>query len=100
MPANRGSGGIATRRSAGWCSSACSRTPAWSLDDIDGILNASDVAEWKAIAACRLEVLDQEIARLNGARAYLAGALLCRFDHPATDCKIMGAEIDRRLSYV
>jgi hypothetical protein len=27
----------------------------------------------------------------------LAGALLCRFDHPATDCKILGAEIDRRL---
>jgi hypothetical protein len=23
---------------------------------------------------------------------------LCRFDHPATDCKIMGAEIDRRLN--
>jgi hypothetical protein len=32
------------------------------------------------------------------ARAYLSGALLCRYDHPATDCKIMGAEIDRRLS--
>ena len=31
------------------------------------------------------------------AREVLAGALLCRFDHPATDCKIMGAEIDRRL---
>jgi len=22
---------------------------------------------------------------------------LCRFDHPLTDCAIMGAEIDRRL---
>lgn len=21
----------------------------------------------------------------------------CRFDHPATDCTVMGAEIDRRL---
>jgi hypothetical protein len=23
--------------------------------------------------------------------------LLCRFDHPLTECKIMGREIDRRL---
>jgi DNA-binding transcriptional MerR regulator len=69
-----------------------------ALDDIDGVLNAAGVAEWKAIAARRLEVLDEEIARLNEARAYLAGALLCRYDHPATECKIMGAEIDRRLA--
>ena len=69
-----------------------------ALDDIDGILNAADVTEWKAIAARRLAVLDEEIERLNEARAYLAGALLCRYDHPATDCKVMGAEIDRRLS--
>ena len=69
-----------------------------ALDDINGILNAADVAEWKAIAARRLEVLDEQIALLNQARAYLAGALLCRYDHPATDCMVMGAEIDRRLS--
>ena len=25
-----------------------------------------------------------------------ASALLCRYDHPATDCMVMGAEIDRR----
>jgi DNA-binding transcriptional MerR regulator len=68
-----------------------------ALEDIEGVLNAADVAEWKAIAARRLEVLDEQIARLNEARAYLAGALLCRYDHPATDCKVMGAEIDRRL---
>jgi len=69
-----------------------------ALDDIDGILNAADVSEWKAIAARRLEVLDEEIDQLKQARAYLAGALLCRYDHPATDCKVMGAEIDRRLA--
>jgi DNA-binding transcriptional MerR regulator len=69
-----------------------------ALDEIDGVLNARDVGEWKAIAARRLEVLDEEIAELNRARAYLAGALLCRYDHPATECKIMGAEIDRRLA--
>jgi DNA-binding transcriptional MerR regulator len=69
-----------------------------ALDDIDGILNAGAVAEWKAIATRRLEVLDNEISRLNQARAYLAGALLCRYDHPATDCKIMATEIDRRLA--
>jgi MerR family redox-sensitive transcriptional activator SoxR len=69
-----------------------------ALDDIAGVLDAAEVAEWKAIAARRLEVLDGEIARLNEARAYLAGALMCRYDHPATECKIMGAEIDRRLA--
>jgi hypothetical protein len=30
----------------------------------------------------------------------LRGALSCRFDHPATDCQAMGAEIDRRLDRV
>jgi DNA-binding transcriptional MerR regulator len=69
-----------------------------ALDDIDGILNAQTVTEWKPIAARRLEVLDEEIAKLNEAREYLAGALFCRYDHPATDCKIMGREIDRRLA--
>jgi hypothetical protein len=62
------------------------------------VLGASDVEEWKAVARDRLEVLDAEIARLQEARAYLSGALLCRFDHPATDCRVMGAEIDRRLA--
>ncbi|MGZ4756057.1 MAG: MerR family transcriptional regulator [Acidimicrobiia bacterium] len=68
-----------------------------SLDDIAGILEAPDVATWKSIARTRLEVLDEEIERLQQARAYLAGALLCRYDHPATECRIMGLEIDRRL---
>jgi len=69
-----------------------------ALDDVDGIFKAADVAEWKAIATRRLAVLDEEISRLNEARAYLAGALLCRYNHPATECKIMGTEIDRRLT--
>jgi DNA-binding transcriptional MerR regulator len=69
-----------------------------ALVDIAGILEAVDVSEWKAIATRRLEALDDEIATLLEARMYLSGALHCRYDHPATDCKIMGAEIDRRLS--
>ena len=69
-----------------------------ALDDIERILDAATVAEWKAIASERLGVLDEQIERLQQAREYLAGALLCRFDHPATDCKVMGAEIDRRLA--
>jgi DNA-binding transcriptional MerR regulator len=69
-----------------------------SLDDIRGILDATTVAEWKAIASARLELLDEEIERLERARGYLTGALFCRFDHPATECKVMGAEIDRRLA--
>ncbi len=69
-----------------------------ALVEIAGILDASDVAEWKAVAAHRLEALDAQIVTLHQAREYLSGALLCRYDHPATDCKIMGAEIDRRLA--
>ena len=68
-----------------------------SLDDIAGILGAATVDEWKAIALGRLEALDQEIERLEHARSYLQGALLCRYDHPLSECAIMGAEIDRRL---
>jgi len=69
-----------------------------SLDDIAGILAAPDVGSWKAIAQQRLETLDAEIESLENARAYLGGALLCRYDHPATECRIMGAEIERRLA--
>jgi DNA-binding transcriptional MerR regulator len=69
-----------------------------SLDDIAGVLDAPDVDAWKAIASRRLAVLDGEIERLQQAREYLAGALMCRYDHPCTECGIMGAEIDRRLA--
>ena len=69
-----------------------------SLDDIAGVLSAGSVDEWKAIAGERLQVLDEEITALEQARTYLSGALLCRYDHPATECKVMGAEIDRRLA--
>ncbi len=68
------------------------------LDDIAGILAAGSVEEWKAIGRERLAVLDAELERLQQARTYLQGALLCRYDHPASDCRIMGAEIDRRLA--
>jgi MerR family redox-sensitive transcriptional activator SoxR len=68
-----------------------------TLDEVDGILRAATTAEWKPIAGQRLAVLDKQIAQLQRARELLAGALLCPFDHPATDCKTMGAEIDRRL---
>ena len=69
-----------------------------ALSDIAGIFDAADATEWKSVATRRLEALDNQIATLRQARAYLSGALLCRYDHPARDCKIMGAEIDRRLA--
>jgi DNA-binding transcriptional MerR regulator len=69
-----------------------------TLADIAGILDAPDLASWKQIASQRLTALDEEIRRLQLAREYLGGALLCRFDHPATDCQIMSAEIDGRLA--
>jgi len=69
-----------------------------ALGEIAGILDAVDMGEWKAIARRRLEAIDEQIAILQQARAYLSGALFCRYDHPMTDCQIMGAEIDRRLS--
>jgi MerR family transcriptional regulator, copper efflux regulator len=68
-----------------------------SLDDIDGVLNAASIDEWKEIGQRRLEALEADIVRLENARSYLQGALLCRFDHPLTECKVMGTEIDRRL---
>jgi MerR family transcriptional regulator, copper efflux regulator len=69
-----------------------------SLDEIGAILEAERVEDWKVIGRRRLVALDEEIARLQLARTYLDGALLCRYDHPATDCQIMGREIDRRLA--
>ena len=68
-----------------------------SLQDICGILGASAAAEWKEIGRRRLELLDSEIDRLERARTYLSGALLCPFDHPLTGCDVMAAEIDRRI---
>jgi MerR family redox-sensitive transcriptional activator SoxR len=69
-----------------------------SLDDIAGILAAPDVTAWKAIARARLDALDEEIQSLQRARAYLGAALMCRYDHPARHCRVMNAEIDRRLA--
>ncbi len=68
-----------------------------SLDEVSGVLNAATAAKWKSIAGQRLAALDEQIAQLQHARGLLAAALWCRFDHPATDCTVMGAEIDRRL---
>lgn len=69
-----------------------------TLDEIQGVLDADDNAAWKGIAHQRLAELDREIARLQLSRELLAAALLCRFDHPLDECRIMNAEIDRRLS--
>lgn len=69
-----------------------------SLDDIEAVLTAATVAEWKAIARERLADLDAKIASLQQSRDLLAVTLNCRYDHPATECKHMGAEIDRRLA--
>ena len=69
-----------------------------TLDDIDGILRARRVAEWKVIARERRSALHAEIEALEQMEALLDGALLCRFDHPLSECKIMGHEIDRRLA--
>ncbi|MGH9018827.1 MAG: MerR family DNA-binding protein, partial [Acidimicrobiales bacterium] len=69
-----------------------------SLEDIDGILHAADIGQWKRIATERLATLSDEIDRLERARRYLEGALMCRYDHPLTECQVMGTEIDRRLA--
>lgn len=68
-----------------------------SLDEVSAILSADTAAEWKSVAGQRLATLDEQITQLQHARALLAAALGCRFDHPATDCGAMGAEIDLRL---
>jgi DNA-binding transcriptional MerR regulator len=69
-----------------------------ALDEIAGVLRAVNADEWKAIAARRLDALDEQIAQLQYSREILAAALLCRYDHPATECQVMGFEIDRRLA--
>ena len=69
-----------------------------SLDEIQGVLDADDNAAWKRIAGERLTQLDEEIERLHRSRELLSGALLCRFDHPLDECRIMNSEIDRRLA--
>ena len=69
-----------------------------SLDEIEGILGSVDNATWKSIANDRLRQIDADLVRLRRARELLAGALLCRFDHPLDECRIMNTEIDRRLS--
>jgi DNA-binding transcriptional MerR regulator len=69
-----------------------------SLDDITAVLEAGDNAAWKAVAGQRLVQLDDEITRLRHARELLAGALLCRYDHPLDECRVMNDEIDRRLA--
>lgn len=68
-----------------------------SLDDIQGILEADDIAAWKQIARLRLAQLDEELQRLQRSRDLLDASLLCRFDHPLDECRIMNDEIDRRL---
>lgn len=68
-----------------------------SLDDIQGLLDAQSNAAWKEIARDRLARLDEEIAQLQHSRELLDLALLCRFDHPLDDCRVMNDEIDRRL---
>ena len=65
---------------------------------MEQLLSIGSNDEWKGIARRRLRSLEEQIAQLEHARGYLEGALLRRFDHPLTDCSIMGAEIDRRLA--
>jgi len=68
-----------------------------TLEEVCVVLEAATAAEWKSVAGQRLAALDEQIAQLQHARTMLAAALWCRFDHPATDCAVMGAEIDLRL---
>ena len=68
-----------------------------SLDEIGEILAAPTNEDWKRVARRRLAELGDEIARLERSRQLLEGATLCRFDHPLTECRVMGEEIDRRL---
>ncbi|MBI5090381.1 MAG: MerR family transcriptional regulator [Actinobacteria bacterium] len=68
-----------------------------SLDEIQGVPAADDNESRKEIARQRLAQIDDEIAQLRHARELLSAALLCRFDHPLDECRIMNAEIDRRL---
>jgi len=68
------------------CITACFQDAGLALAKSTAILNATDVAEGKAIAARRLPALLDEIAE-SPARDYRRSAL-CRYDHTRTDCQI------------
>ena len=87
------------RRCGDSCSSACSRTRGSRSTTSTASSHAGDVAgvEGDRRAPARGARRGDRTARTTPA-ATSTGALLCRYDHPATDCKIMGAEIDRRLA--
>ena len=85
-------------RCAGSCSSACSRTPDSRSTRSTACSTPRTSRSGRRSRRCRLDALDEQIAQLQHARAApRRRVLLCRYDHPATDCRIMGAEIDRRL---
>ena len=69
-----------------------------TLDDIAVVLSAGNVEDWKEVARNRLAMLREEIARLQTMSELLDGALLCRYDHPLNECRVMGDEINRRLA--
>jgi DNA-binding transcriptional MerR regulator len=68
-----------------------------ALDDIGSILHAFTVTEWKGIAARALPSSTRRSPNSKTPERCSRRPCSDPFDHPATDCRIMGAEIDRRL---
>ena len=69
-----------------------------SLDDIAAVLGARTSASGRASPGSAWPCSTRRSSGCSTPRMYLRGALGCRFDHPLTECRIMGAEIDRRLA--
>ncbi|MFG2004397.1 MerR family transcriptional regulator [Spirillospora sp. NPDC048911] len=72
---------------------------AMSLDEIGAFLTGrTDDTTWRAAVESRIAACDEQLARLNAARATLAHMLRCPNDHPADRCPYLAASIDEYLS--
>jgi DNA-binding transcriptional MerR regulator len=54
-------------------------------------------AEWRATLTEHVTMLDELIARANGAKTFLTHALDCPADHPAHECPYLTETLDRIL---
>jgi DNA-binding transcriptional MerR regulator len=64
-----------------------------SLDEITAVLaGRTEAGHWRDTVRGRMTAIDDQIDRLNQAKAYLAHYLGCPRDHPADDCPVVRTE--------
>jgi DNA-binding transcriptional MerR regulator len=74
-------------------------TAAMSLDEIGTFLaGRTDDTDWRTAVENRIAACDEQLARLNAARATLSHMLRCPSDHPADSCPYLNATVDAYLT--